>query len=317
MKKRTLRILSVTLIFILMLFSFGTLYAARPVIIAELNWAGSTAVCHVMKYVLENKLNVPAKIQALAAAVIWPGMDKGTVDVYSDLWMPNQEAGVKKYVEGRKTVELSLSFGNAPQAWYIPTQIAKKYNIYTYQDLSKNSKLFDITGDGKGDIWAGGFGWMSAEITKIQLRDLNVNLDTFIVEQWVFLTQLKEAVRKGTPYVFYYWAPNAEFSIYDLTEIKLPPYSDAKWKYVEKHPEQSKITCGWRPAQVYVGFSKKLAQKSQKAYKFFKQWHIPMDEVNFLIAEILDVPGNPKKDPASVAKKWVESHPDIVNSWIK
>jgi glycine betaine/proline transport system substrate-binding protein len=39
--------------------------------------------------------------------------------------------------------------------------------------------------------------------------------------------------------------------------------------------------------------------------------------VSFIIAEIEQIPGNPKKDPDRVARKWVEDHPEIVNDWIK
>ena len=46
-------------------------------------------------------------------------------------------------------------------------------------------------------------------------------------------------------------------------------------------------------------------------------WYIPKEEVSGLIADLEDVPGNPKKDGAEVAKAWVESHPRIVNDWLK
>jgi len=134
---------------------------------------------------------------------------------------------------------------------------------------------------------------------------------------WVFLTQLKEAMRTDRPMIFYYWEPEWPFAVYDLSEIELPPYEDSKWTYVEKRMDESSITCGWKPAQVYVGYGTKLQKKSPKTYRFFKQWYIPIDEVSFLIAELEDIPGNPKKDVEEVVEEWVRDHPAIVNDWIK
>jgi glycine betaine/proline transport system substrate-binding protein len=292
--------------------------AARDnVIISEQNWTGSTVICQVMKYVLEKNLKVPVKVDQLSGAVTWVGMDKGDVDVFSDIWETAEAAGMKKYAEEKKTCGLTLSYPNAPQGWYIPKYVQEKYGIKTVEDLKGKESIFDIDGDGKGDIWVGPTSWKNNEIQRVRIRDYGLNFTPLGVEQWAWLATLKDAYKKKKPVIFYYWEPEWLFTQYDLVMIKEPPYDPAKWKYVEKHPEESKITCGMQPSNVYVGYGMKLKDRLPKVYQFYKNWHIPIGEVNNLITMVTDFPGHPKMSPSEAAKKWADEHPDIVNSWLK
>jgi glycine betaine/proline transport system substrate-binding protein len=303
------------------LASGGVSNAEENVVIAQQTWDGSIATAHVYKYVLENKLNISAKVKSIGQPPTWVAMDKGdgSIDVKTEIWWPNEDAFYKKYVEKAKTVETSLLYGNAPQGWVVPTWVAKKYNIKTYKDLIPHAKVFDINGDGKGDLWCGGGGWASTQITKIQMRDLGLeeHFSPLVLEVWVFLAQLKEAMRRDKEIAFYYWAPEWIWAKYDLTWVELPDWEESKWKFVPKKPEESKITCGWRSAKVYTGYGAHLKKKNNKAYKFFKNVYMPMEEQSAMIAELADVPGNPPKQPAEVAKWWVDKNPKIVGDWLK
>lgn len=307
----------IIVVFLAVLFVSGTVYAGEKITIAEFNWSGAIVVTHVMKNVMEDRLGIPVVIKKLSLISAFSAMDKGIVDVSPEIWSPNRDADLKKYVDKKKTVEKTLIYENAPQGWYIPTRVAKEYGISTVEDLKKHTEIFDLTGDGIGDIWGGGFGWITTDVARIQIREFGLDLDTYVVEQWIFLISLKEAMRREKPILFYYWAPEWPFDVYDLTEVKFPPYDPAKWQFFEKDLARSKITCGWQPAKVYVCYSKKLKEKFPKAYQFCKQWYFPIEEVSFLITEFEDVPDNPKKDIKKVAKAWVENHPEIVNDWIK
>ncbi|MBT3176759.1 MAG: hypothetical protein HOG03_13170 [Desulfobacula sp.] len=311
-------VLTTLFVSVCVVLSLGTSWAARKnVIIAEQSWTGSTVICQVMKYVLENKLDIPVKITQLNGSVTWVGMDKGDVDVFSDIWETAEIEGIKKYTEEKKTCEVVLSYANAPQGWYIPKFAAEEHGIKTIEDLKGKEKLFDIDGNGKGDLWGGPTSWKVNEITSIKIRDYGLDFENLGVEQWAWLATLKAAILKKKPVIFYYWEPEWLFSEYDLVKIQEPAYDDAKYKYVQKHPEQSKITCEFQPSDVWVGLSKKMEKRLPKAYQFFKNWSIPIEEVNHLIAMVTELDGKQKLTGADAAKKWVEDNPDIVNTWLK
>lgn len=301
-----------------LVLTMGTSWAARKnVIIAEQSWTGSTVICQVMKHVLETKLDIPVKITQLAGAVTWVGMDKGDVDVFSDIWKTSEIAGVNKYAKEKKSVEVVLSYPQAPQGWYIPKYVAEKYGIKTIDDLRGQEKIFDMDNNGQGDIWAGPSSWKVSEQSIIKIRDYNLDFNPIVVEQWAWLATLKSAILKKQPVIFYYWEPEWLFTEYDLVKIEEPPHNAAEWKFVQGKPDQSKLTCGFPSTDVLVGISKKMEKRLPKAYKFFKNWSIPITEVNRLIAMVTDLPDSPKLNAADAAKKWVAENPEIVNAWLK
>ncbi len=303
--------------FAVFLWVSTTSAARNNVIISEQNWTGSTVVCHVMKYVLEKKLDIPAQITLLNPAVTWAGMDKGDVDVFSDLWDSAQEDGIRKYVKEKKSIEMSLTFPNAAQGWFVPKYVVEQYGIKSIEDLKGKEVLFDIDQNGKGDLWVGPSSWKVAEQNKIRILSSGLNFQPVEVEQWAWLSTLKGVMQKKKPVIFYYWAPEWLFTQYDLHLIEEPPYDPAKWQWKEGDIENSKITCALRTSNVYVGYSAKLKNRLPKAYQFFKNWHLPVEEVNNLIAMVTEIEGQTKMSKEGAAKKWVEGHPEIVNSWLK
>ena len=85
---------------------------------------------------------------------------------------------------------------------------------------------------------------------------------------------------------------------YDLTRLVEPPYDKSKWIRVKGNPDKTRISSAWPETKVYVGVSKQLKKRLPKAYKFFMNWYIPVDQVSLLSAQIEYVPGSSRRDPA-------------------
>lgn len=313
------RLIALIVILLISLISLaGTSHAVRQdIILAEFNWPASMGITHIMKQILQNRLDVRVSIIPLSQDVGWRTLERGVLDAAAEMWWPQRAAQIDEYVHERQTVAMSLTYENARQGILIPTWVSQRYNITDIDSLRQNADLFDISGDGKGDIWAGSSEWSSTEIMQIKVRDYNLNLDPYTNERGDFLARFRKAMEQEQPIAFYYWTPEWLFSQYDLTWIREPAYDPEKWKYIPKELDQSKITCEFQPAKIYTIFSQKLKDRVPKAYQLFKNFYIPIDEVNFIIAEIENIPGNPKKDAEKVAEKWIEDHSDIVNDWLK
>ena len=78
---------------------------ASDVTMPEPNYATATAVMNVIKAAAEEELGLEVStVTTTAVPVIWEAMDrnKGEVDIWPDVWLPNQQGLVNNYVNGKK-----------------------------------------------------------------------------------------------------------------------------------------------------------------------------------------------------------------------
>ena len=83
--------------------------SAETVAIGMPSWTGAQAIANLLKVVVEEKIGGKATLVPGNNSTIFQAMDqgKGDIDVHPDVWLPNQEAFTKKYVDGTGTVQLS------------------------------------------------------------------------------------------------------------------------------------------------------------------------------------------------------------------
>ena len=132
----------------------GAAQAQETVAIGELSWDGQRAISYVMKAVIELRLGSKAEIKKAEAAVVMASMDKGDggLDVYADMWMPNQTEKWNKYIDEAGTVDHNAAPYPGTQAIFVPTYIAEQ-GVRSIDDLKKPevAAMFDSDGNGKGE----------------------------------------------------------------------------------------------------------------------------------------------------------------------
>ncbi len=330
----------ITLALIVGLLVGVTQVAAKdPIVLGELSWDGSRAITHILKTVIEQRLKHPTKIVQAEAAVIFAAMDKGdgSIDVFTDLWMPNQAEKWAKYIDGRKTVLTNTAPYTGLQGLFIPGYIQDKHNVKSVQDLAnpKIAKLFDSDGDGKGDYWPGAAGWGSTNVEQVKAKSYGYDkyFKPYIVSDAALKAKLKADYRRQRGIIFYYWTPEWIHAAYDLRRLKEPAFDgfamaskkgDARYKEGgcwnmlqpkedEDWLEKSSVTCAWPDAKVYVAFSKSLQQRAPKVAQFLRQVTFAPPMVNRWILQI----GREKLEPAEVAQEWVATNKTTVDVWLK
>ncbi len=298
----------------------GSASAQEKVAISDLNWTGAKAIAHVIKAVIEGPLNSEAEIidglsdQSIVAA----GMDKGdgSADVYTDMWMPNQQAIWDKFIEGAGTVGSNTPY-QGTQGMFVPTYMADK--ISSFEDLANPeiAAMFDKDGNGKGEYWAGDASWKSTKMWQVKFKDYELDelWEPEIVSDATFKAQLKTSVNQEKPILFYYWTPEWLHAAYDLTKLDEPARTEGCMDLKldeEDWLEASTFACKHEDAEIFVSYSKSLEERNPAAAKFLSQVQFDPAVVNDWILKI----GRDEMDPQDVAEAWVAENEDIVNGWI-
>ncbi len=304
-----------------LVLSTNVVHAQEKVAISDLSWIGAKAIGNVLAAVINGPLGSEAEIiegfseQAVVAA----GMDKGdgSVDVYTDMWMPNQQAIWAKYIDEANSVATNQPYVGT-QMMYVPSYMADK--VSSFEDLMNPdvAALFDKDGNGKGEYWAGDAGWKSTKLWQVKFKsyDLGELWEPEIVPKATFLAQLKVAIASEEPILFYYWTPEWIHAAYELSPLSESPRTDGCEDVKldqEDWLEVSTFNCENKDALIYVSYSKSLESRNPAAAKFLSQVQLDPATINSWILSIR----RDGEDPADVAETWVEENMDIVNGWIQ
>ncbi|TPI63849.1 amino acid-binding protein [Mesorhizobium sp. B3-1-3] len=307
---------------VLLLTPAASSYAA-DVTMPDPNYATATAVMNVIKNAAEQELGLDVStVTTTAVPVIWEAMNrgKGEVDIWPDVWLPNQQGLVDKYVKGAGTVKLAQNGYEAKQGYCVTQVTVDKYHIKDVSDLANpdNAKLFDTNGDGKGEMWIGASGWQSTNIEKVRARDYGFAdfFDLQVTDEAVAAASLDRAAKADKPWVGYCYSPHQNFARYKLAFLTEPKNDPAKFVVVQPNDdpqwfEKSKVSSAYADTTVHVAYAATLAQRQPDLTAALERMSFNPDDISkWAYAIIVD-----KKPADEVAKEWIKVHPGDVAKW--
>ncbi|MBM7069417.1 glycine betaine ABC transporter substrate-binding protein [Actibacterium sp. 188UL27-1] len=295
-------------------------YAQEKITLSDLSWNGAQAIGHVLSAIIEGEMGGDAEIVSgmNQAAVIMAGMDKGdgSIDIYTDLWMPNQQALWDEYIDGNQTVATNQPYQGTSNI-YVPSYMADK--VSSIEDL-KNPEIaamFDTDGNGKGEYWAGDVTWASTKRWQIKFKSYGLDglWEPNIVSADTFKAGLEAAYTAGKPQLFYYWTPEAIHVKYDLTALDEPERFDGCEDVnldAEDWLEVSEFECVIAANEIFVAYSKSLENRNPAVAAMLSNVQFTGDEINGWIVEMFEN----KRDPREVAEEWIADNKEIVTAWI-
>ena len=300
---------------------FGQVRAA-DIVIGVPNWPSVNATAHILKVVLEDNLGLEVELQNGTNPIVFEAMDRGSMHVHPEVWLPNQANLHDTYVKKRGTVVMNPNGVQAFQGMCMEKNTAEKYGFKSIIDLTDPEKtaLLDSDGDGKGEVWIGATGWASTNVEKIRAKSYGYDQTLQLVEmdETLALARLDAAVKQGRPFAFFCYTPNYMWNLYDLQILKEPPFDAAKWHVLQPTdaPDwlaKSSAPVGWDYAYLHIHYARSLTTDQPEAASILGKVKLETEQVSAMTHALVVE----KVDPAAYARKWVEENAAQVEEWLK
>ena len=151
----------------------------------------------------------PKSVQMQAA---FTAVANGDATFYAVFWYPLMKAFWEKNGGDAKLMMVGQMVDDSIQGYLIDKKTADAYKIKTINQLKdpKLAKLFDIDGDGKGDLYGCDPGWGCERTIEHQLDAYGLR-DTITHKQGSYFTIIADAIERikaGKPTLYYTWTPN-------------------------------------------------------------------------------------------------------------
>ena len=296
--------------------------SAADLVVGMPNWPSGQASANIIKYGIEKEFGLAVEVREMGTMTAFAGLDSGGVDIIPEVWLPNFDSLVKKYVDDRKTVRLSPRGVSATQGVCATRETADKYGIKDISDLTDPQKaaVFDTDGDGMGEMWIGALNWSSTSIEKIRAKSYGYAKTMTLLQmpEDMAMAAVDTAVATEQPIVFYCYSPHHIFELHDIVRLTEPAHDPAKWKIVMPSDDydwlsKSDAPVAWDASHFNIGFASSTAERLPKVAAFLSNIDFTPEEVTEM-SYALQVD---RQDPAKFAQEWIAQHADRLSNWSK
>lgn len=305
-----------------MFVSAGMGARAADLVIAMPNWSSGQATANILKVAIEREFGLEADAIEMGTLIAFAGLDSGKVDIHPEVWLPNLDNLVERYVTDAGTVAIS-PVGVPAWQGICATRIAvERHGIKDISDLNDPQKTaaLDTDGDGRGEMWIGAQTWSSTGIERVRANSYGYAQSLTLLEmpEDVGMAAVDAAQATDQPLVFACYAPHAVFKLHDIVRVTEPPHDPAKWKIVLPSEDpawltRSSATTGWDAARYHIAYAASLRAEHPEIAAF-------LDRVAFEPEEAVEMSYAlqvERQDPYEFAQQWVEENAERVDAWAK
>lgn len=294
--------------------------ATADLVIAMPNWPSGQATANILKVAMAKEFGLEAEVEERGTLNAFVGLEDGSVDINPEVWRPNLDDLVDRYVNQKGAVVLA-EHGTSAWQGLCATEAAARLGIKDVADLSDTAKTaaLDTDGDGKGELWIGAPAWISTGIERVRANSYGYakTISLVEVEEDVAMAAVDAAVATDRPMVFYCYAPHHVFELHQITRLTEPAHDPAKWKIAPADDplwvSKSSAPVAWGPAYFHIAYASGLAKEHPDVAQFLQRVDFSPEEVTQM-TYALQVE---RKAPLAYAEEWVKSHESRVDGWAK
>jgi glycine betaine/proline transport system substrate-binding protein len=296
-------------------FSAPSFARADPIILVENPWTASSLNVNVAKLILEKEMGYKVETILLDESTQWAAIGAGDAHASLEVWPSGHQKNIEQYIN-----ELGVVVNGGPLGpvgkigWYIPTYMLEDHpELATWEGFldPDNAALFATAETGKkGQFLAGAPGW--TQYDEQIIKNLGLNLEVvYAGSEEAILAAVESAYRREDPILFYFWTPHSIHAEYDLTEVKLPEYTDECYEGVSEGDIDG-VACDYPADELFKIFWAGLEEAYPDVFTFLSNMHYTTeDQISMVAAVELD-----GLTPEEAAEAWVKDHEDVWREWL-
>lgn len=274
-------------------------------------WPASELNVAVAEIIIEKELGNPVEILALDENVQWDALASGDADASLEVWPSGHGERIQQYITEQNLVVDGGPLG--PQGvigWYIPKYVLEAHpELASWEGLKnpETAKLFATAETGEnGRFLAGDPSWTQYDADIIKNLQLPLQVVTAGSED-ALLAEVSSAYNNQKPVLFYFYAPHAIFSRFELVEVPLPAHTEECYAQAEA----GGVACAYPADALMKIFSPKLEAKDAAVFAFLKNMsYTNADQIEMLGT----VDGGASIQDA--AQAWVTAHEEVWRAWL-
>lgn len=270
-----------TKIFTLMLGLLAASVSANTIKIAYPNWAEGIAMTHLLKAVLEDRLDADVTLTQADPGVIYAALANKDQDLFIDAWLPyTHESYWKQY--GDALENLGPVFGYGVTGLVVPE----------YMSINSIEELNAISSELDGKIIGIDPGAGISSTTLRVIDEYDLDLQQVNSSGPAMTAALAQAIEDKKPIVVTGWKPHWMFGRFDLKILDDPR--------------------GIYPVdQIRKIARKDFANDNAELRQLLLNFSLTEEQLLDLMATI-----EKDNDPQSAAEDWMHSNQPLVNSWM-
>ncbi|MBG0829359.1 ABC transporter substrate-binding protein [Planomonospora sp. ID67723] len=270
------------------------------------SWVGYHANAEVVKYLLERRLGYDVELVPVDEEHGWQALDGGALDAVVENWGHEELAAA--YIHGRGTVVDGGPTGNTGTiGWYVPDYLAEQYpDITDWRNLNRYAHLFATADSGRrGRLLAASPSYVTYENALIKNLGLNYTV-VFAGSEGAEIDEVRRLYAQRKPVLFYFYEPQWLTWRLQFRRIELPAYREG----CDADPVT--ITCGYPSYRLNKLFSRKFAEEDSPAYRLLRDFRWTNADQDMVAGWM----AGKRMSPENAARRWVQSHRDVWQSWI-
>jgi glycine betaine/proline transport system substrate-binding protein len=284
----------------------------ETITIAVNPWVGAAANANVAKAALES-MGCTVELKNLNEKAQFPAMANDQVDATLEVWPSGHSKDREDYVDGAGTVVDGGELGiTGDIGWFVPQYVIDENPQYaSWEGFKDNADTFATAETGDQGRFLGAdttYSIFDEQIIESLGLDLKV---VYSGSEDASLAALDTAVKNHEPILMYWWTPQWANAKYDLTEVKLPAYTQQCADIALNDPEAKGYNCDYADDTLYKAFSSKLETKDPAAFQMLSNFNWTADDQNEVALAIQD-----GTDPEQAAQDWIDQNQDTVQSWM-